>query len=159
MMIDTRPGGAWCLAREHNGDELWCLLSQMTWGVLVIWMAGVLQALIDGRWGYGWAGCGGVTGKRGLWQWSLKGVGTFGFVLQPFSFRVSIADSLLTDWVGEMRHGFIMLCVALGHFSLHIRWLMCLCCHLKLLFYSPAIFHFYDCDLLESIATPFHLNV
>lgn len=33
---------------------------------------------------------------------------------------------------------------------LHIRWLMCLCCYLKLLFYSLAIFLFYNCDLPES---------
>lgn len=50
-----------------------------------------------------------------------------------------------------MRHGFITLCVALGRLSiLHIRWLLCLCFHLKLLLYSRAVFLLYDRDRLGS---------
>lgn len=124
MAMDKRPGSAWCSAKAHNGDKLGCFLSQMTRGVLMIWMAGALQALMDGRWWQGWTGCGGVAEKGGSWRWGLKGVGTFGFIQSltlalsslHFSFQPSAADRPLTDWVEETRHGFITLCVALGFF-------------------------------------------
>lgn len=131
-----KAGSAWCSARTHNEDKLGCFLRQMTWGVLVIWMAGVLQALINGRWGHGWADCGGVTWKGGSWWWTLKDL-----CHPPFS--LSVADWLSGGDETGVQHA---LC-AFGLLSSHIRWL---CCHLKLLFYSPAIFLFYYHDLLES---------
>lgn len=94
MTTDKRAGGAWCSAMEYNGDKLGCFLSQMTPGVLMIWMAGALQALMDGGWWQGWTGCGGVTGKGGSWRWSWKGVvGTFGFT-QAFSPSLSLYSSV-----------------------------------------------------------------
>lgn len=146
MMMNKSHSGVLCSLRKHNGKKLWCYFSQTTRGAPVIWMAGVLQALIDERWRQGWTSSKGITG-RGK-KMSLE----FGHLRVQLSFYSFPSFFALTGWVEEMRHGFITLCVALGLFSFLSTWhSWCACVViLNCCFTAWSFFFFYAYDLYES---------